>query len=64
MKHHFCWKNDRSFCIAKASYIFSTKSIGLLQILTFEILTKRYLTTSLVLNDRALVLKSIDNFTS
>ena len=34
-------RNERSFCIAKASHIFSTKSIGVFQILMFEILTKR-----------------------
>ena len=32
--------------------IFSTKNIGIFEILTFEILTKRYLTMSLVLNNR------------
>ena len=50
----FVDKNERSFCTAKASHIFSTKNIGKFKILTFEILTKRYLTTSLVLNNRAL----------
>ena len=35
----FCRKNERSFCTAKASHIFSTKYIGKYQILTFEILT-------------------------
>ena len=44
----------RSFCSAKASHIFQQKNNGVFQILTFEILTKRYLTTSLVLNNRAL----------
>ena len=29
----------RSFCTAKASHIFSTKNIGIFEILTFEILT-------------------------
>ena len=24
----FCWKNERSFCTAKASDTFSTKNIG------------------------------------
>ena len=33
---------------------FSRKNIGIFEILTFEILTKRYLTMSLVLNNRAL----------
>ena len=42
---------------AKASHSFSMKNIGVCQILTFEILTKRYLTTSLVLNNRALISK-------
>ena len=50
----FCRKNERNFCNAKASHIFSTKTIGVFEILKFEILTKRYLTTSLVLNNRAL----------
>ena len=40
----------RSFCSAKASHIFSTKNIGIFQILTFEIFE---LTMSLVLNNRA-----------
>ena len=38
---------------AKASHIFSTKNIGIFQILKYEILTKRQLTTSLVLNNQA-----------
>ena len=38
---------------AKASHIFSTKNIGIYEILTFEILTKHELTTSLVLKNRA-----------
>ena len=37
----FVEKNERSFCNAKASHIFSTKNIGIYEILTFEILTKR-----------------------
>ena len=37
----FLLKNERSFCTAKASHIFSTKNIGTFQILAFEILTKR-----------------------
>ena len=51
----FCLKNEKSFCIAKAfcnanaSHIFSTKNIGIFEILTFE-----NLTTSLVLNNWAL----------
>ena len=36
----FCRKNERSFCTAKASHIFSTKNIGIFQILTFEILNE------------------------
>ena len=38
---------------AKDSHIFSTKNIGVFEILTFEILTSRLLTTSLVLNNQA-----------
>ena len=52
----------RSFCNAKLQKLltfFSKKSEGVLQILTFEILTKRSLTTSLVLNNRALVFKNV-----
>ena len=37
----FCWKNERSFCTAKASHFFSTKNIGVSQVLLFEILRKR-----------------------
>ena len=37
----FWWKNERSFRTAKASHIFSTKNIGMFEILKFEILTKR-----------------------
>ena len=37
----FVEKNERSFCTAKASNIFSAKNIGVFQMLTFEILTKR-----------------------
>ena len=41
----------------KASHIFFfNKNIGIFEILTFEIFTKRYLTTSLALNNRALIL--------
>ena len=36
----FVEKDERSFCSAKASLIFSTKNIGEFQILTFEISTK------------------------
>ena len=35
----FCCKNERGFCNAKASHIFSTKNIGKFQILTLKILT-------------------------
>ena len=48
----FVEKNERSFCNAKASHIFSSKNIGIFEKLTSEILTK--LTVSLVLNNRAL----------
>ena len=34
-------KNEKSFCTAKASHVFSTKNIGIVEILAFEILTKR-----------------------
>ena len=44
-----------AFALPKASHIFSTKHIGKFKILTFEILTKGKLTTSLVLNNRALM---------
>ena len=37
----FVEKNERSFCTAKASYIFSTKNIGVFEIYKFEFLTKR-----------------------
>ena len=36
----FCLKNKRSFSTAKASHIFSTKNIGIFEMLTFEKLTK------------------------
>ena len=36
----FVEKNERSFCTAKASHIFSTKNIGIFEILMFEILSK------------------------
>ena len=51
----------RSFCSAKASHIFSTKNIGIFERLTFENLTKCQLTTSLVLNNRALNIISINS---
>ena len=44
------------FAVQKASHIFSTKNIGVLLILAFEILMKRLQITSLVLNNRALVM--------
>ena len=34
-------ENERCFCSAKASHIFSTKNIGMFEILTFEISTPR-----------------------
>ena len=34
---YFLLKNERSFCTAKASDSFSTKNIGIFEILTFEI---------------------------
>ena len=37
----FAEKNERSFCNAKASHIFSTKNIGIFEKLTYENLTKR-----------------------
>ena len=55
-------KKERSFCIAKASHIFSTKNIGTFHILTFEILTKRSLTTSLVLNNHVQIAKYVHEF--
>ena len=45
----------RILCTAKDSQIFSTKNNSVYVILMFEILTKRYLTTSLVLNNWAQV---------
>ena len=52
----FVEKNGRSFCTAaKASHIVSTKNICIFEKLTSEILTKRSLTTLLVLNNRALL---------
>ena len=46
----------KAFALQKASLIFSTKNIGIFEILMFEILTSRQLTTSLVLNNRTLTL--------
>ena len=43
----------RILCSAKDSHIFSTKNNSVFVILMFEILTKRYVTTSLVLNNWA-----------
>ena len=37
----FVENNEKSFCNAKASHIFSTKNVGFFQILAFEILTNR-----------------------
>ena len=42
-----------AFALQKLFKFFFNKNIGIFQILTFEILTKRYLTTSIVLNNRA-----------
>ena len=47
----FIENNERCFCNAKASHIFSIKNIDLFQILIFEILTKRELMTSLFMNN-------------
>ena len=44
---------------AKASQIFSTKNIGVFEILTFEILMKSYQITSLVLNNQAQINKNL-----
>ena len=44
----------RILCTAKDSHIFSIKNNSVFVILMFEILTKRLLTTSLVLNNWAL----------
>ena len=41
VEKNFVETNERSFCTAKASPIFSTKNIGIFEILTYEILTKR-----------------------
>ena len=45
-----------SFAIQKLLTFFSTNNIGVFEILKFEILMKRYLTMSLVLNNQALTL--------
>ena len=47
----------RILCTAKDSHIFSTKNNSVFVIFMFEILTKRYLTTPLVLNNWALYAK-------
>ena len=52
----FVEKMREAFALQKPLTFFSTKNIGIYQILTFEILTKRLLTTSLVLNNRAQVI--------
>ena len=51
----FVEKVRKAFAWQKLFTIFSTKNLGILQIYMFEILTKRQLTTSLVLNNRTLV---------
>ena len=48
----------------KASQFFSTKHIGLFEILNFEILTKHQLMMSLVLNNRAQVIQNIIRLTN
>ena len=45
----------RIFYTAKVSHIFSTKNINVFVIFTFEILTKRLLTTLLISNNRPLL---------
>ena len=50
----------REACTAKASHNFSTKNIGVLQILLFEILTET-LTMSLVLNQAQIFFPSSGN---
>ena len=35
-KYNDVEKNERSFCNAKGSHIFSTKNIGIFEILTFD----------------------------
>ena len=52
----------RILCTAKDSHIFLTKNNSVFVILMFEILTKRLLTTSLVLNNWALFGNSNDRF--
>ena len=42
-----------AFALQKLLSFFQQKNIGVFEILTFEILTKRKLTMSLVLNNRA-----------
>ena len=44
-----------AFAVQKLFTFFQQKNIGIFEILKFEILTKRQLTTSLVLNNRALM---------
>ena len=44
-----------AFAVQKLLNFFLTKNIGLFEVLTFEILTKRSLTMLLVLNNLALV---------
>ena len=50
----FSTKNN----IAKDSHIFSTKNNSVFVIFMFEILTNRYLTTLLILNNWALVART------
>ena len=54
--------NTQIFFLEKmreASHIFSTKNIGIFQVLAFEILTKPLLTVSLVLNNWVQISKII-----
>ena len=52
----------RIFCTAKDSHIFSTKNNSVFVIFTFENLTKRSLTMSLISNNRPQVCNSGDRF--
>ena len=50
----------RIFCTAKDSHIFSTKNNSVFVIFTFENLTKRKLTTSLISNNRPLLFTFVE----
>ena len=56
--HFFFLVEKMLEAFAKASHIFTTKNIGIFEQLTFENLTKRFLTMSLVLNNRILYVGS------